>query len=223
MQGGLKKWSGSVKRVLCLGAVPRGAWVRLNWKQRPSTVPTAPRMPGTSQASQGLDTSFRTTLTLGPLSAERGRYLVKSWEVRSARGSCWLLQADLLGRLRGASRAGPGAGLQGCDHLHRAPLLPLESSAQILPHLPACGPWKQRQVPSRWIPEPRGSLLPAQRGGVQWAEWWEASPDGLPHPRAVCILTQALTHTFPVSLPRPTAKPVFSGQPQPKKREWTCS
>lgn len=81
--------------------------MRLNWKQRPSTVPTAPRMPGTSQASQGLDTSFRTTLTLGPLSAERGRYLVKSWEVRSARGSCWLLQADLLGRLRGF-QGGPG-------------------------------------------------------------------------------------------------------------------
>ena len=83
--------------VLCLGAVPRGAWVGLNWEQRPSAVPTAPRMPGTSQASQGLDTSFRTTLTLGPLSAETGRYLVKSWEVRRARGFCSLLQADPLG------------------------------------------------------------------------------------------------------------------------------
>lgn len=105
---------------LCLGTVPRGAWVGLNWEQGPSMVPSAPRMPGTSQASQGPDTSFRTTLTLGPLSAERGRYLVKSQEVRGARGSCWLLQADPLGGLHGASREGLGAGLQGCNHLHRA-------------------------------------------------------------------------------------------------------
>lgn len=177
MQGGLKKWSGSVQLGFCASRQsPEGpGWG--HWEHRPSTVPVAPRMPGTSQASQGLDTSFRTTLTLGPLSAERGRYLVKSWKVRSARGSCGL---------RGASRADPGAGLQGCNHLHRAPLLHPKGSAQILPPLPARGPRKQRQVPSRWIPEPGGSLLPAQRGGVQRAEWWEASPDRLPHPRAVC-------------------------------------
>lgn len=192
----------------------------LNWEQRPGTVPTAPRMPGTSQASQGLDTSFRTTLTLGPLSAETGRYLVKSWEVRRARGSCWLPQADPLGGSVGL----PGQ-TRGLACRAATAAAGLRSSIQKV-RLGSC-PHSLHAVPgSRDKCHLAGSQSPgdpcsspAGRGAAGRVVGGESRRSAPPQGS----LTQALAHTFPVSLPRPTAKPVFSGQPQPKKRERTCS
>lgn len=40
-----------------------------------------------------------------------------------------------------------------------------------------------------------------------------------PQPKRVLAMIQAHTHTFPVSLARSTAKPMFSVQPHPSKTE----